>query len=89
MNKGGSIIQVGNMPGGILGINYNSIMTKELKIFGSYRFDKEFNDAVESINNKIFKFDDLLTHKFELNDCEKAMKVASDKNISIKVQVCN
>jgi L-idonate 5-dehydrogenase len=87
INKGGEIIQVGNMPGGLLGVDYNKIMLKELKIIGSYRFYKEFKEAVNSINNKLFKFKDMLTHKFKLYDCEKALKVASNKDLSIKVQV--
>ena len=41
------------------------------------------------INNKEYIFSDMLTHKFKLQDCEEAMKIASDKNKSIKVQVYN
>ena len=89
INKGGKIIQVGNMPGGNLRISYNKIMLKELELFGSYRFYKEFEDAVNAINNKLFKFDDMLTHKFKLDNCEEAMKIASNKDLSIKVQVYN
>ena len=89
LRKGGTVIQVGNMPGGQIKIEYNKFMIKELKLFGSYRFSEEFKEAVESINNNIFDFQDMLTHKFKLSDCEKAMKTASNKNISIKVQVYN
>ena len=88
-NKGGSIIQVGNMPGGLLKIAYNNIMLKELKLFGSYRFGKEFNEAVNLINKKIYTFSDMLTHSFKLEDCEQAMKIASNKDLSIKVQIFN
>ena len=87
--RGSNIIQVGNMPGGLIKINYNKIMTKELKIQGSYRFSEEFDIAVKKINNKEFNFKDILTHKFKLEDCDEAMKIASDKNKSIKVQVFN
>ena len=87
--RGSNIIQIGNMPGGLIKINYNKVMTKELKIHGSYRFSEEFNIAVNKINNKEFNFKDILTHKFKLEDCDEAMKIASDKNKSIKVQVFN
>ena len=87
--RGSSIIQIGNMPGGLININYNKVMTKELRIQGSYRFSEEFSSAVNKINNKEFNFKDILTHKFKLEDCDKAMKIASDKNKSIKVQVFN
>ncbi len=87
--RGSNIIQIGNMPGGLIKINYNKVMTKELKILGSYRFSEEFNIAVNKINNKEFIFKDILTHKFKLEDCDEAMKIASDKNKSIKVQVFN
>ena len=89
IQKGGSIIQVGNMPGGLINIEYNQMMLKELKLFGSYRFDREFTQAVNSINKKQFTFKDMLTHKFKLEDCDKAMRVASNKDLSIKVQVFN
>jgi len=87
--KGSDIIQVGNMPGGLVEVNYNKIMTKELNIQGSYRFSKEFDEAVKKINKKEYNFSEILTHKFKLEDCEKAMKIACDKNQSIKVQVYN
>ncbi len=89
INRGGTAIQVGNMPGGLLGIEYNKMMLKELKFFGSYRFGKEFEEAVDCINKKLFSFKDMLTHSFKLEECEKAMKVASNKDLSIKVQVYN
>ena len=87
--RGSNIIQIGNMPGGLIKINYNKVMIKELKLQGSYRFINEFDDAVNKINNKEYIFSDMLTHKFKLQDCEEAMKIASDKNKSIKVQVYN
>jgi len=75
------------MPGGLIGIEYSKIMLKELNFIGSYRFTTEFNEAVKSINKKIFDFSDMLTHKFNLKNCEEAMKVAANKDLSIKVQV--
>ena len=87
--RGANIIQIGNMPGGLIKINYNKVMIKELKLQGSYRFINEFDDAVNKINNKEYNFNDMLTHKFKLQDCEEAMKIASDKNKSIKVQIYN
>ena len=87
LSKSGQVIQVGNMPGGLIGIEYNKLMLKELNFIGSYRFTKEFNEAVDAINKKIFVFNDMLTHKFNLKNCDQAMKVAANKDLSIKVQV--
>ena len=87
--RGSNIIQIGNMPGGLININYNKVMIKELKLQGSYRFINEFEDAVKKINNKEYVFSDMLTHKFKLQDCEEALTIACDKNKSIKVQVYN
>ena len=75
------------MPGGLIGIEYNKLMLKELNFIGSYRFNKEFYEAVDAINKKIFDFNDMLTHKFNLKNCDQAMKVAANKDLSIKVQV--
>jgi L-idonate 5-dehydrogenase len=87
LSKSGQVIQVGNMPGGLIGIEYNKLMLKELNFIGSYRFNSEFNEAVKAINKKIFDFSDMLTHKFNLKNCDEAMKVAANKDLSIKVQV--
>jgi len=87
LSKSGKVIQVGNMPGGLIGIEYNNLMLKELNIIGSYRFTKEFNEAVDAINEKQFNFSDMLTHKFNLQNCDEAMKIAANKDLSIKVQV--
>jgi len=87
LSKSGQVIQIGNMPGGLIGIEYNKLMLKELNFTGSYRFNSEFNKAVNAINNKIFDFSDMLTHKFNLKNCDEAMKVAANKDLSIKVQV--
>ena len=75
------------MPGGSIGIEYNNLMLKELNIIGSYRFTKEFNEAVDAINEKKFTCSDMLTHKFNLQNCDEAMKIAANKDLSIKVQV--
>ena len=53
---------------------------------------EDFNPKValgNDINMRIFSFKDMLTHSFKLEECEKAMKVASNKDLSIKVQVYN
>ena len=89
LSKSGQLIQVGNMPGGLIGIEYNKLMLKELSFKGSSRFDNEFEEAVKSLNSKLYNCDDMLTHKFKLKDCDQALKVASNKNLSLKVQVFN
>ena len=52
------------------------------------KYDKMIN-LLDSINKKLFSFKDMLTHSFKLEECEKAMQVASNKDLSIKVQVYN
>ena len=44
--RGGVVVQVGNLPGGPLPVPLNPVMAKELDLRGSFRFDKEFAEAV-------------------------------------------
>ena len=54
------------MPGGLINIEYNKFMLKELKLFGSYRFDKElfsidsnnYEDKVNDWDSKLPEFYD-------------------------------
>ena len=40
--RGGTIVQIGNLPGGSIPFPANAVMAKELTLLGTFRFGAEF-----------------------------------------------
>jgi L-idonate 5-dehydrogenase len=77
--RGGTIVQVGNLPiipqEAVLG----QLVTREINWKGSFRFtEKEFSDVVNSLD-KIQGLDKIISHSFSLSQYEKAFETAVDK----------
>src|SRR5690606_13700140 len=49
--RGGVLVQVGNLPGGQISVPAAAIVAKELSVFGTFRFGREYNRAVELITS--------------------------------------
>ncbi|WP_439234783.1 L-idonate 5-dehydrogenase [Lonepinella koalarum] len=82
----GIIVQVG------MGVNLTSypvdqMIVKEISWKGSFRFINEFETAVYWLENQIIDPTPLITSKYKLDDAEKALITATDRNISSKVQI--
>ncbi|WP_026784803.1 L-idonate 5-dehydrogenase [Pleomorphomonas koreensis] len=63
------------------------LVTKELALHGSFRFDREFAWSVDLLTRRAIDVRPLLTGIFPLQDAVKAFEVASDKSKSMKVQI--
>ena len=48
VRRGGTVVQVGNLPGGQIPVPANAVMAKEIDLKGTFRFGAEFNQAVDS-----------------------------------------
>jgi len=46
---GGTIVQIGNFPSGPVSAPLNRILAKELRLQGSFRFDREYATAVQAM----------------------------------------
>ncbi|WP_419806094.1 L-idonate 5-dehydrogenase [Terriglobus sp.] len=84
---GGTVLQVGNMPSGQSPVAMNLIMSKELRLLGSFRFGAEYATAVEEIVSGKLDLRPLMSHTFPLAEANKAFAIAQDRSQSMKVHL--
>ncbi|MEW9836389.1 L-idonate 5-dehydrogenase [Mesorhizobium marinum] len=85
VRRGGVLVQVGNLPGGQIPAPANAVMAKELDFRGSFRFGREFYDAVSLIVDGAVDVTRLVTAQFPLSSAEAAFRLALDRSKSVKV----
>ena len=74
--KGGTVVQVGNLPSTAIQAVLGDLVTRELSWVGSFRFSAEIDDAIAALASGL-DVEPLITHEFELADAEQAMSVAA------------
>ena len=79
------LIQLGL--GGNIGMPQNMIVSKEIEIRGSFRFNEEFGLAVDMINKRRVDLKPLLTEVVPLAEAKRAFDLASDRSQAMKVQI--
>ena len=84
VRRGGTLVQVGNLPGGQIPIPANAIMAKELDLKGTFRFGAEFNEAVDLIASGDVDVLKLVTAERPLSSAPDAFPGA-DRSQSVKV----
>ena len=63
------------------------IMAKEIELRGSFRFDPEFDTALDLMTAGRVDLRPLLSHSLPLADAEKAFDLALDRQRAMKVQL--
>lgn len=81
---GGTVVQVGNLPGTAVEATLGNLVSRELTWMGSYRFAHEIDEAVAALGDGL-DVEPLITHVFDLSDVEQAMQVAADSSNGGKV----
>jgi L-idonate 5-dehydrogenase len=81
----GILIQIGL--GGEMNIPQNSIVSKEIDLRGSFRFNEEFALAAALIGTRRVDVKPLLTHLYPLARAVEAFDVAGDRTRAMKVQL--
>jgi L-idonate 5-dehydrogenase len=81
----GTIMLVGQ--GATAELPVSLVVTKELRLRGSFRFDTEFDLAVDLIGSKRVDIGPLLSHTVPMREAVRAFDLASDKSQSMKVQL--
>ena len=76
--RGGTLVQVGNLPGSAVSAVLGDLVTREITWIGSYRFVDEITDAVAALGAGL-DVSPLITHTFDLPDAAAAMAVAGDR----------
>ena len=85
VRRGGTVVQVGNLPGGQVPAPANAVMSKELDLKGSFRFAQEFSRAVDLIVARKVEVLRLVTAERPLAQAPEAFRLALDRSQSVKV----
>lgn len=87
VRRGGVLVQVGNLPGGQIPTPANAVMAKELDFRGTFRFGREFDDAVQLITSGEIDVLRLVTGEYPLASAILAFRQALDRSQSVKVML--
>ena len=79
--RGGTLVQVGNLPGTPVSATLGDLVTREITWIGSYRFIDEISDALEAIRDGL-DVAPLITHTVKLDHAAEAMAVVGDRTIA-------
>lgn len=75
--RGGTVVQVGNLPGAPAPAALGDLVTREITWIGSYRFVDEISDAIAAMAAGL-DVTPLMTHTFDIDEAAEAMRVAAD-----------
>jgi len=84
VRRGGTVVQVGTLTPGETGFLGNLLVTRELSLTGSFRFDHEFDTALAWLADGLYVAP-IVTHTFPLSEAVKAFDLATDRTIASKV----
>ncbi|MDR7328490.1 L-idonate 5-dehydrogenase [Corynebacterium guangdongense] len=77
--RGGTLVQVGNLPGQAAQFDLGQLVTREITWIGSYRFIDEVTEALEAMAQGM-DVTALLTHEFPIEQAEEAFATAADRS---------
>lgn len=85
IRPGGTVVQLGL--GGDVTLPMNLIVAKELNLKGTFRFDPEFELAVQLMARKVIDVRPVITAEIPFTDAINAFELATDRNKAMKVQL--
>ena len=91
VRKGGTIVMFG-VPnrGAKIDLDMSEVYSKGITIINSYAAsDFDTKDALEKISSKQIDVSQLITHKYKLQDCQKAFVHAKSGNDAMKIIISN
>lgn len=78
--RGGTMVQVGNLPAGEVSVVLGQLVTREITYRGSYRFNPESMDAAIDAMARGLDVSPVLTHEFKIDDAAAAFATADDRS---------
>ncbi|CCD96280.1 L-idonate 5-dehydrogenase, NAD-binding [Bradyrhizobium sp. ORS 375] len=85
MRPGGVIVQLGL--GGEMTLPVNTLVTKELQLRGTFRFDREFALALRLMGEGLLDVKPLISATLPFQEAISAFELASDRSRSMKVHL--
>ncbi|ABS03615.1 L-idonate 5-dehydrogenase [Kineococcus radiotolerans] len=77
--RGGTLVQVGNLPGGAVQAVLGDLVTREITWIGSYRFVEEIDDALVALAEGLDVMP-VVSHRFAMADAAEAFAVMGDRS---------
>jgi L-idonate 5-dehydrogenase len=77
--RGGTVVQVGNLPGTAVPAVLGDLVTREITWIGAYRFVEEITDALAAMRDGL-DVSPLITHRFGIQQAAEALAVAADRS---------
>lgn len=84
VRRGGTVVLLGLLPPGEVPLLGNIAVTRELELRGAFRFDSEFDEAIDLLAQGL-PVDAIVTHTFPLADARAAFDIAHDRAVASKV----
>lgn len=81
---GGTVVLLGLLPPGEIGLLGNVTVTRELDLRGAFRFDTEFDEALTLLATGL-PVGPVVTHTFPLDRATEAFTLAGDRTTASKV----
>ncbi|WP_128380526.1 L-idonate 5-dehydrogenase [Streptomyces cavernae] len=84
VRRGGTVVLLGLLPPGEVGLLGNVAVTRELGLRGAFRFDTEFDEALSLLAQGL-PVEPTVTHTFPLERAVAAFDIARDRTVASKV----
>ncbi|MFF3334857.1 L-idonate 5-dehydrogenase [Streptomyces sp. NPDC002888] len=84
VRRGGTVVLLGLLPPGEVGLLGNVTVTRELELRGAFRFDTEFDEALSLLAGAL-PVEPVVTHTFPLDQSVTAFDMAQDRTVASKV----
>jgi L-idonate 5-dehydrogenase len=82
----GIVVQVGNLPNETRPINLAPLVSKEIQLRGTFRFNTEIDAAITLLDRNP-QIEQVITHVLPIEDVDEAFSIAANPEISGKVLV--
>ncbi|GCE38954.1 L-idonate 5-dehydrogenase [Rhodococcus wratislaviensis] len=83
--RGGRIVMLGLLPTGLQPAPLSLVITRELELVGSFRFNDEIDAVLEALADGSLNVEPVISHEFGIEDGLEAFAVARDASASAKV----
>ncbi|MEU1985269.1 L-idonate 5-dehydrogenase [Nocardia sp. NPDC019395] len=83
--RGGRVVLLGLLPSGLQPAPLSLVITRELTVLGSFRFNDEIDAVLVALADGSLVVEPVISHEFEVSDALKAFAVAKDSAVSAKV----
>jgi len=84
IRPGGTVVQLGMVGPGDVGVRDNRMVSREITLRGSFRFNGEFDEALALLAGDL-DVNAVVSHRFPLADARSAFDMAADRSIASKV----